>query len=73
MGLSGFLKFLKDLNLMKPNQVRSSDSETLEASQATNSMTQTIYDVDISGLSKIELHRAELLFTSFSQSESGPF
>ena len=34
---------------------------------------QNIYEIDVSGLSKIQLHKAELLFTAFALNSSKPF
>ncbi len=76
MGLSGFLKFLKDLNLIKPNLDPSFDTEQRldpqynlqvgsqqgSARKKQDPFDPNILEIDISGLSKIKLHKAELLF-----------
>ena len=85
MGLGGFLKFLKDLNLIKPAaQQAFDDSDVFEDFQqpATANVNATpyrnqpvinsdgIFEIDVSRLSKIKLHKAELLFTQHAINSS---
>ena len=85
MGLGGFLKFLKDLNLINPKKKPvNDDSDIFEDFQqkdylkvnAIPSRNQPIinpdgiFEIDVSRLSKIRIHKAELLFTQYAINSS---